>query len=192
MFEPWRSRIQTSSSTTGSSTITSNSSESSQRNNSWTNEEQKLLFSTVALYGCFAELKPDSNIEIDESKIAWTEVKSHFPGHSVQDCYDKWVAISIGYSLKKVKGGVTYVHDSNKGSEEGNKSYMPRRKNRKKPKFSEEEKQIVDKMQLKLGNKWTLISSHLDNRTSNDVKNYWHTNKDVIITKRIQEKRQRI
>ncbi|GLJ24592.1 hypothetical protein SUGI_0469970 [Cryptomeria japonica] len=41
--------------------------------------------------------------------------------------------------------------------------------------FSEEEDELIIKLQLLLGNKWSLIAGRLPGRTDNEIKNYWNT-----------------
>ncbi|KAG2701193.1 hypothetical protein I3760_06G033500 [Carya illinoinensis] len=45
----------------------------------------------------------------------------------------------------------------------------------KRGKFSEEEQQIIINLHAVLGNKWSVIASHLPGRTDNEIKNFWNT-----------------
>ncbi|XP_023513135.1 transcription factor MYB41-like [Cucurbita pepo subsp. pepo] len=41
--------------------------------------------------------------------------------------------------------------------------------------FSDQEKQIIISLHASLGNKWSIIASHLPGRTDNEIKNFWNT-----------------
>lgn len=41
--------------------------------------------------------------------------------------------------------------------------------------FTEEEDNIILNLYTKIGSRWSVIASHLQGRTDNDVKNYWNT-----------------
>ncbi|CAK9309063.1 unnamed protein product [Citrullus colocynthis] len=41
--------------------------------------------------------------------------------------------------------------------------------------FSEQEEQIIISLHASLGNKWSIIASHLPGRTDNEIKNFWNT-----------------
>ncbi|KAF5442559.1 hypothetical protein F2P56_035203 [Juglans regia] len=45
----------------------------------------------------------------------------------------------------------------------------------KRGKFSEDEQQIIINLHAVLGNKWSVIASHLPGRTDNEIKNFWNT-----------------
>ncbi|PIN16835.1 Transcription factor, Myb superfamily [Handroanthus impetiginosus] len=41
--------------------------------------------------------------------------------------------------------------------------------------FTQEEENIIYSLHSKIGSRWSVIASHLQGRTDNDVKNYWNT-----------------
>ncbi|KAE8652367.1 transcription factor MYB93 [Cucumis sativus] len=41
--------------------------------------------------------------------------------------------------------------------------------------FSDQEEQIIINLHASLGNKWSIIASHLPGRTDNEIKNFWNT-----------------
>ncbi|XP_022984302.1 myb-related protein 308-like [Cucurbita maxima] len=45
----------------------------------------------------------------------------------------------------------------------------------KRGKFSQQEQQIILDLHSILGNKWSVIASHLPGRTDNEIKNFWNT-----------------
>ncbi|CAL5189969.1 unnamed protein product [Lathyrus oleraceus] len=55
--------------------------------------------------------------------------------------------------------------------------------------FSEDEVDMILRLHKLLGNRWALIAARLPGRTSNDVKNYWHTHlRKKMISKNLEEK----
>ncbi|OIW08403.1 hypothetical protein TanjilG_03079 [Lupinus angustifolius] len=49
------------------------------------------------------------------------------------------------------------------------------RPNIKRGNFTKEEEEIIIRLHNKLGNRWSIIATHLLGRTDNEIKNYWHT-----------------
>ncbi|KAE9616839.1 hypothetical protein Lal_00034914 [Lupinus albus] len=49
------------------------------------------------------------------------------------------------------------------------------RPNIKRGNFTKEEEEIIIRLHNKLGNRWSIIATHLQGRTDNEIKNYWHT-----------------
>ncbi|CAL0303925.1 unnamed protein product [Lupinus luteus] len=49
------------------------------------------------------------------------------------------------------------------------------RPNIKRGNFTKEEEEIIIRLHNKLGNRWSIIATHLSGRTDNEIKNYWHT-----------------
>uniref|UniRef100_A0A3Q7FYH2 Uncharacterized protein n=1 Tax=Solanum lycopersicum TaxID=4081 RepID=A0A3Q7FYH2_SOLLC len=49
------------------------------------------------------------------------------------------------------------------------------RPNIKRGKFSSEEERTIFQLHALLGNRWSIIASHLPNRSDNEIKNYWNT-----------------
>nr|XP_009407681.1 PREDICTED: transcription factor RAX3 [Musa acuminata subsp. malaccensis]XP_018684412.1 PREDICTED: transcription factor RAX3 [Musa acuminata subsp. malaccensis] len=49
------------------------------------------------------------------------------------------------------------------------------RPNLKHGEYSEEEDEIICRLYLTIGSRWSLISTQLPGRTDNDIKNYWNT-----------------
>ncbi|CAN0914749.1 Transcription factor MYB93 [Linum grandiflorum] len=42
--------------------------------------------------------------------------------------------------------------------------------------YSAEEEETILRLHASLGNKWSVIATHLPGRADNEIKNYWHTN----------------
>ncbi|CAK8538118.1 unnamed protein product [Lathyrus sativus] len=58
--------------------------------------------------------------------------------------------------------------------------------------FSEDEVDMIQRLHKLLGNRWALIAARLPGRTSNDVKNYWHTHlRKKMISKKLKEKKEK-
>ncbi|XP_050907712.1 transcription factor MYB1 [Lathyrus oleraceus] len=59
--------------------------------------------------------------------------------------------------------------------------------------FKEDEIDMILRLHKLLGNRWSLIAGRLPGRTSNDVKNYWHTNlhKKVVPEKEKNEEKEK-
>ncbi|XP_058754710.1 transcription factor MYB1-like [Vicia villosa] len=58
--------------------------------------------------------------------------------------------------------------------------------------FSEDEVDMILRLHKLLGNRWTLIAARLPGRTSNDVKNYWHTHlRKKMISRKLEEKKEK-
>ncbi|XP_058744800.1 transcription factor MYB1-like [Vicia villosa] len=54
--------------------------------------------------------------------------------------------------------------------------------------FSEDEVDMILRLHKLLGNRWALIAARLPGRTSNDVKNYWHTHlRKKMISRKLEE-----
>ncbi|CAJ2653119.1 unnamed protein product [Trifolium pratense] len=58
--------------------------------------------------------------------------------------------------------------------------------------FSEDEVDMMLRLHKLLGNRWSLIAGRLPGRTSNYVKNYWHTHlRKKVISKKLEENKEK-
>ncbi|WVZ01265.1 hypothetical protein V8G54_027334 [Vigna mungo] len=58
------------------------------------------------------------------------------------------------------------------------------RPNIKRGNYTDKEEETIIKLHEKLGNKWSVIATHLPGRTDNEIKNHWHT----TLKKRFEKK----
>nr|AIT76572.1 R2R3 MYB protein [Trifolium repens] len=63
--------------------------------------------------------------------------------------------------------------------------------NIKRESFAEDEIDMILRLHKLLGNRWSLIAGRLPGRTSNDVKNYWHTNLLKKVVSKKEEKKEK-
>ncbi|XP_058744805.1 transcription factor MYB113-like [Vicia villosa] len=57
--------------------------------------------------------------------------------------------------------------------------------------FSEDEVDMILRLHKLLGNRWALIAARLSGRTANDVKNYWHTHLRKMVSRKLEEKKEK-
>ncbi|GAU51450.1 hypothetical protein TSUD_413470 [Trifolium subterraneum] len=63
--------------------------------------------------------------------------------------------------------------------------------NIKRESFAEDEIDMILRLHKLLGNRWSLIAARLPGRTSNDVKNYWHTHLLKKVVSKKEEKKEK-
>ncbi|XP_027927430.1 transcription factor MYB14-like [Vigna unguiculata] len=63
------------------------------------------------------------------------------------------------------------------------------RPNIKRGNYTDQEEETIIKLHEKLGNKWSVIATHLPGRTDNDLKNHWHTTLKKRLGKNVHTER---
>lgn len=163
----------------------------------WKETEIMILHAAAAIYSTTASVEKKTR-KVKIRTLDWPKISSHFPNKTVEQCKRRLELLTKGSELKKVSGGFMYIKQGENPKQADIKSltnlikvHSSSSKKKKLP-WSEADKTKFEMLQLTHGNKWTKIAELLPtNRSPNDVKNYWHTNKDQIIRERLEAKKKK-
>ncbi|KRX08642.1 Protein kinase-like domain [Pseudocohnilembus persalinus] len=109
----------------------------------------------------------------------WTQTEDQILLNIVQEKGPQWVEVSkiLFEEMQKFNHDNTVYRTSKQCREHYNNFLDP---NLKRTKWSEDEDQLLIKLQSKYGNKWSIISKQIPGRTDNSVKNRFMTIKNKI------------